>query len=63
MNYKYVKVKLHGGASYIQPIKDLHQVLDGELADISFGQKITLTFEPVNMTDEEYENLPEFEGH
>lgn len=63
MDYKYVRIKLHGGNSYIQPIEELHTALDGELSDLSCGQSATLTFEPVDLTDEEYKNLPEFEGH
>lgn len=61
--YTYVKIKLHGGNSYIQPINELHTALDGELDCLLAGEKITLTLEPVDITDEEYLNLPEFSGH
>ena len=61
--YKYVRVKLHGGGSYIQAIDELHYALDGELADLPLGDEITITFTPVNITDQEYLNLPEFTGH
>ena len=61
--YKYVRVKLHGGGSYIQAIDELHYALDGELDGVSLGESITITFTPVNITDQEYLNLPEFMGH
>lgn len=58
---KYIKITKPGYGSYIQPFDELHQALDGELAGIE--TEITLVFEPINMTDEEYKNLPEFEGY
>ena len=63
MNCKYIKIKLHGGNSYIQPILDLLTAIDGELDGLEIGDKITIDLEPVEMTDEEYNKLPEFTGH
>ena len=63
MKTKYIKITLEGGGSYVQPIEELENAIDGELNGIDVGDKATLTFEPVAMTDEEYENLPEFMGH
>lgn len=63
MRHKYVRVKLHGGNSYIHPTNNLLDALDGELDGVDIGDKITLDFEPVEMTDDEYKALPEFMGH
>ena len=63
MKYKYIKIKLHGGGSYTQPTTALLEALDGELDGIEVGEKITIDLEPVEITDEEYSNLPEFTGH
>ena len=63
MNYKYIKIKLHGGNSYIQPVLDLLTAIDGELDGLEIGDKITIDLEPVEMTNEEYNKLPEFTGH
>jgi len=63
MDHKYVKITLHGGNSYIQPVPDLPTAIDGELDGVPIGEKITLSLEPVELTDEEYNNLPEFMGH
>jgi len=59
---KYIKIRLHGGG-YIQPIEELTTALDGELDGLSTGERITLDFEPIDMTEEEYNELPEFAGH
>jgi len=61
--YKYIKITLHGYGSYIQPISELSAALEGELDGLDIGYKATLTFEPVDITDEEYNKLPEFMGH
>jgi hypothetical protein len=63
MNYKYIKIKLEGGGSYIQPKSKIQDAIDGELDGLCFGQEIVLHFTPVTMSDLEYENLPDFSGH
>lgn len=66
MTSKYVQIKLIGeNGSYIQPIDDLLQALDGEVDDIRagiVGTKISIELEVVEMSDEEYEKLPDFTG-
>jgi hypothetical protein len=61
---KYVHIERSDTAgNYIDEIKSLPQVLDGELDDIDYiepGTQIILTI--VEMSQEEFENLPEFEG-
>ncbi len=61
---KFVKIERSDTAgNYIDEIKSLPQVLDGELSDIDYiepGTQIILTV--VEMSQEEFENLPEFEG-
>lgn len=60
---KYIEIELKNGGKYIQPKKDLMQAVDGELDDLEGAEEITLTFRHVEMTDEEYAALPEFNGH
>lgn len=61
---KFVKIERSDTAgSYVDEIKSLPQVMDGELSDIDYtepGTQIILTI--VEMSQEEFENLPEFEG-
>jgi hypothetical protein len=63
MNNRYIKIKLHGGGSYIQPALEILNAIDGELDGLEIGDKITIDLELVEMTDEEYNKLPEFTGH
>ena len=61
----YVKITLVGEGSYIQPLSDLMQAIDGELDELKcgyVGTKMTYEFEVIEMTDEEYNKLPEFQG-
>ena len=60
---KYVKIHLHGGGSYVQPVSELANAIDGELDALEDEGQITITFEPVYISDAEYANLPEFTGH
>ena len=60
---KYVKITLLGGSSYIQPLKELRNAIDGEIDGLEECGKITLTFEMVSMTKKDYEELPDFSGH
>jgi len=62
---KYFRFRLVGEGSYIQPLDDLTQCLEGELDDFKcgiIGTKINIELEIVEMTDEEYSALPEFQG-
>jgi len=58
---KFVRIKLDGGGSYVQPITFLDQILSGEIDNMDTGDKLTL--EMIELTQEEYEKLPEFTGH
>lgn len=64
MKHKYVKITTNATqGSYIQPMSELANALDAEFDDAEFmdaGFKVCL--ELVDMTDEEYEKLPEFQG-
>jgi len=60
---RYFKITLEGGSSYIQPMDKLDSALDGELDGLDYGERITLHFEHIPMTDEEYKLLPDFLGH
>jgi len=48
------------GGSYTVPIDGFINAVDGELDGIEAGESITLT--AVEMTKEEHDKLPEFEG-
>lgn len=58
---KYVRISLHGGSGYVQPVDKLAAAWDGELDDADVGDKWTV--EVVDITDEEYKQLPDFAGH
>jgi hypothetical protein len=58
-----MKITLHGGGSYVQPLDKIHQAIDGELDGLQLDDKITIDFELVEMDEDEYENLMEFAGH
>jgi hypothetical protein len=58
---KYCRITSSHGGSYVQPYSDIRQALDGELDGLSEGEKLTVEF--VDITDEEYRQLPEFKGH
>jgi hypothetical protein len=64
MKNNFVKIERSDMAgSYIQEAKDIPSMMDGELDGIEFldvGTTITLTI--VEMSQEEYDDLPEFEG-
>ena len=60
---EYVKIQLEGHGSYIQPYREMGNAMDAELGDACIGETITLHLTRVNMTQEEYDELPEFEGH
>lgn len=62
---KYFRFTLVGEGSYIQPLADLMSCLDGELDHIKngyVGDKVSIELEVIEMTDEEYDKLPEFTG-
>lgn len=59
---KYVKItNIEGQGSYIQKTGEIQDAIDGELDDLS--EPVTLKFEAVEMTDEQYEALPDFAGY
>jgi len=63
----FVKIS-HGenSAHYMQPVAEFASVIDAELDGWvecgSVGDTMTLTFEIVEMSQEEYDALPEFTG-
>ena len=57
---RFVSIKLHRGNTFTQPIGDLTPLKE-ELAEAAIGEKWTLTL--VEMTQAEYDALPEFVGH
>lgn len=61
--FKYIKIKLHGGGSYIQPADKILEAVAAELDALEFYEEITLSFKPIDMTEERYNELPEFSGH
>ena len=58
---KYIKItRADERGSYVQPMEEVYSAIDGEFMDGTLGSKITL--ELLEMTDTEYEKLPEFTG-
>lgn len=61
---KYVQINRSDVSdSYTQPINEIEQAINGEFDDIrdmEVGTRVIL--EVVEMTEEEYNNLPEFMG-
>ena len=60
---KFVKMYLQGGNSYIQPRDEVCNAVDGELDALDEHNEIVLRFTLIDMTEEEYQKLPEFAGH
>jgi hypothetical protein len=56
-------VNLLGGGHYAQQRKDMHNAIDGEIDGMEQGDEIILTITRMDMTQEEYDSLPEFTGH
>lgn len=62
MKYARITISESGGA-YIQPVSELANAIDAEFDSAEFMEAgFKLTIELVDMTDEEYEKLPEFDG-
>ena len=62
---KYFRFKLIGEGSYIQPLEELMQCLDAELdafKDGYIGDKITIELEIIDITEDDYNHLQEFQG-
>ena len=56
---KYYKVKFDDQAPYVIKEPDLEAVLD-DLRQLEEGAKLVVTV--VEMSDQDYENLPEYDG-
>ena len=63
--YKYIRIRIHGGRKYIIHMNELFTrgIIEDELGDACPGNPVTITFEPLNITEEEYNKLFEFQGH
>ncbi len=60
---RVVTFKLIGGGSYTVPLETIGDPLNGDLADLQTGESCSFICSMGEMTQEEYEALPEFEGH
>ena len=58
---KFIKIKLQGGGTYVVPVLDFCKYMNEEI-DINIPGA-TWDISIVAMTQEEYESLPEFQGH
>ena len=62
----FIKISHGESAHYLQPVAEFASVIDAELeAWVEgglVGDKMTLTLEIVEMSQEEYDALPEFMG-
>jgi hypothetical protein len=60
-NMKYLKIKrFNARGSYIQPMGAIQDIIDSEFSDSEIGDRIIL--ELVEMTEDEYNKIPEFMG-
>lgn len=57
---KYVQVSLDGMIGYTQPLSAVSTAIEADFDCAELGTKLTL--ELVEMTEEQFENLPEFDG-
>lgn len=57
---QFVRIFLVGGGVYVQPLDELHHVLD-EIKESEPGSEWHIKM--IEMTQEDYDNLPEFTGH
>ncbi len=57
---QFVRISLVGGGIYIQPLDELINLLD-EIKDAEAGEEWHI--QKIEMTKEDYEDLPEFMGH
>lgn len=60
---QYVRIHLEGGGTYYERLEHVGEQVLNELDGADIDQPIALTFTLVKMTDEEFSNLPDFEGH
>jgi len=59
----YIRIHLDGGGTYIQPIKLLADAIEAELDGVGLNDTITLELTKLEMSKQEYGQLPEFTGH
>ncbi len=57
---KYAEIKLNVGVTYIQPFDQLDVLID-EIKEGEPGHEWTIRI--VEMTEEEHQALPDFDGH
>ena len=60
---KCIKIHLLHGRTYIQKASEIAVAIEGELDGLEIGHTIMLELTPVEMTEHEYNRLPEFSGH
>ena len=60
---KYVRVYLHGGGTYLVPEKEIATIVEAETDGLPMNETITLDLTVVEMSEEDYNSIPEFSGH
>jgi hypothetical protein len=70
MSSVYALIKVGDLGSYVQPISQVAKLstaieneIDGNFEALEVGESLTLKITRIEMTDEEYKKLPEFEGY
>ena len=56
----YIKISRENMGNYVQPFAKIANVVDAEFDGAEIGDTIQL--ELIEMTEEEYQRLPEFQG-
>jgi hypothetical protein len=60
---RVVTIKLVGGGSYTAPLSEISDPLHADLEAAENGEALVFSFTLSEMSDTEYEALPDFEGH
>ena len=61
---KYVKIRLlGGGGAYVVPLEKVGDAIVSEIESLEYPEAATFKFTPLEITQEEFEVLPEFQGH
>jgi hypothetical protein len=63
MKAPYIKIKLHGGRSYIESEALVVEAILNEIEALEDEGSITLTLTPMYISESEFNQLSEFQGH
>jgi hypothetical protein len=60
---KYIQItRSDTDGSYIMPVKDLYSIIPAELDDIDYLNGVSIILTVIELSEEEYNELGEFQG-